>query len=768
MKKLLCLFFLIAIGSLSAKDRKEVHHLNGRIVDESSTPIENVGVYNKTTGSYSYSDISGGFKLEISVDDIVNFHILGFETKEIIITDKELDQDIEIVLKEAAVSLDQVVLVSKINALSKIVDVDIKTNPVKSSQEILRKVPGLIIGQHAGGGKAEQIFLRGFDVDHGTDVAINVDGLPVNLPSHAHGQGYADLHFLIPETIENVDFGKGLYYADKGNFNTAGYVDLNIKDRIDKSLISVEVGQFNSLRAVGLLKVAEGEFSSAYIASEISLTDGVFDASQNFNRINLLGRYNYNNRKDEELTLSISHFQSRWDASGQIPQRAVDQGIIGRFGAIDSTEGGITSRSNIWLKHFKQLNENSSVKTKAFLSVYDFELYSNFTFFLRNPVDGDQIRQSESRTIIGAETVYSTNFDLQNNNAQLSFQGGIGFRYDDVNDVELSFTRNRRELLERRAFGDVDEVNGYAFASATYKVNNWSFVPGVRLDYFRFGYDNFISGFRPDGPDQPNRFDNRQVDDVIVSPKLNVLYTPSNNLQLYAKAGFGFHSNDSRVVTNPQGLGLANNNDQNLETLPSAFGADLGTIFKPTDRLVINAAIWGLGLEQEFVYVGDEAVVEPSGRSRRYGADFGVRYQITDWLFANADINYTLARSIDEPDGQDFIPLAPDLTSAGGLTVKNLGKFSGGINYRYLDDRPANEDDSIVAEGYFVTDFNLNYNFAKNWNIGLVIENLFDVEWNETQFATETRLFDEAEPVEEITFTPGTPFQARFKLSVNF
>ncbi len=742
------------------------HELKGTIVDEDNVPVEGVAVVNTTTGAYVYSNVSGYFELDdIAIDNVISISSLGFETQEIVITESQLDATVNITLLEAAVSLDQVTLVSKVNALTKFVDVDVQANPVKSSQEILRKVPGLIIGQHAGGGKAEQIFLRGFDVDHGTDVAINVDGLPVNLPSHAHGQGYADLHFLIPETIDNVDFGKGPYYANKGNFNTAGYIDLNIKDKIDQNLVSVEAGQFNTLRAVALLKVSEGEYSNAYVASEINLTDGVFESPQNFNRINLLGRYNYNNYEDEQLTLSISHFQSRWDASGQIPQRAVDQGIISRFGAIDDTEGGNTSRSNIWLKHTKQLDEHQRVRTKAYLSKYDFTLYSNFTFFLNNPVDGDQIRQSESRTIIGAETIYDTNFHIADHDAQLSFEGGLGFRYDDNNDVELSRTRNRRELLSRLAFGDVDEVNGYAFASATYKTDKWSFIPGVRLDYFKFGYDNFISGLDNGGA---NLFDNRQEEDVIVSPKFNVIFTPSQNFQLYLKSGFGFHSNDSRVVTNPQGLGLNNGNDQDLETLPSAFGVDLGTIFKPTNRLVINAAVWGLGLEQEFVYVGDEAVVEPSGRSRRYGVDFGVRYQLTDWLFANADINYTLARSIDEVDGQDFIPLAPDLTSGGGLTIRNLGKFSGGLNYRFVDDRPANEDNSIVAEGYFVTDFNLNYNFAKNWTFGVIVENLFDTEWNETQFATETRLQNEAEPVEEITFTPGTPFSLRGKLSVRF
>ena len=745
MKNYIFILLFILIGSATY-----AHDLKGTIVDETEVPITSVSIINQTTRGYAFSNVSGYFELDdISVGDVIIINSLGYKSEQLTITESQLDATIKIVLLQEAVSLNQVTLVSKVDPLTELVNVDVKINPVKSSQEVLRKVPGLIIGQHAGGGKAEQIFLRGFDVDHGTDIAINVDGLPVNLPSHAHGQGYADLHFLIPETIDNVDFGKGPYYANKGNFNTAGYIDLNIKDKIDNSSISVEVGEFNTLRAVGLLKVSEGEYSNAYIASEAVLTDGVFDASQNFNRLNILGRYNYNNFEDEELTLSISHFQSRWDASGQIPQRAVDQGLITRFGAIDSTEGGNTSRSNIWLKHLKQLDEHQRIRTKAFVSRYDFELFSNFTFFLNNPIDGDQIQQVETRTIIGAETIYDINFHTENHDVQLSFESGLGFRYDDNDDVQLSRTRNRREILERLAFGDVDEFNGYGFASLTYKTQKWSLIPGVRLDYFNFGYTDFL---------QPT-FSSRQETDVIVSPKFNAIYTPNNEFQLYFKSGFGFHSNDSRVVNDPTAT---------EDTLPSAFGADLGTVFKPSNRLIINAAIWGLGLQQEFVYVGDEAIVEPSGRSRRFGTDFGFRYQFNDWLFANADINYTLARSVDEPDGQDFIPLAPDLTSSGGLTVRNLGKFSGGISYRYVDDRPANEDNSIEAIGYFVTDMNINYNFTKNWSAGIIIENLFDVEWNETQFATETRLRNEALPVEEITFTPGTPFFIRGKLSVRF
>jgi outer membrane receptor protein involved in Fe transport len=744
MKRILiCMVFMALCTNIFA------HEINGRITDEKKTPIEGVNVYNQNTGGFTDSNVAGYYELDdISVGDVLIISGLGYEKQKITITEDQLDATVNITLIESSVSLDQVVLVSKVNALTEYVNVDIKTNPIKSAQEILRKVPGLIIGQHAGGGKAEQIFLRGFDIDHGTDISISTDGLPVNMVSHAHGQGYADMHFIIPETIDNIDFGKGLYYADVGNFNTAGYVELNTKKKIDDNMVKLELGQFNTIRNVNMFKVSDTENSNTFIASELVLTDGVFNSPQNFNRFNILGRYNFNNYEDEELTLSISHFQSRWDASGQIPTRAVEQGIIGRFGAIDDTEGGNTSRSNIWVNHKKQLDEHQSIKSKAFLSRYGFELYSNFTFFLEDPVNGDQIKQKENRLIAGAESVYSRNFHLDNHDMQFDFDAGLGFRYDDNNDVELSKTRNRRETLERIAFGDIDELNGYAFLSANLKTNKWKFNPGLRLDYFKFNYVDFLA----------DSFKTLSENDVIISPKFNTIFTPSENLQLFGKLGYGFHSNDARVVT-------ANTGEQ---TLPAAFGADLGTIWKPADRLVINAALWSLFLEQEFVYVGDAGIVEPSGKTKRYGVDFGFRYQINDWLFINSDINYTVARSTEEPDGQDFIPLAPDLTSVGGITVKDLGKFSGSLTYRYVDDRPANEDDSIVAEGYMITDLNLNYNFAKNWSFGLIVENLFDVEWNETQFATETRLFNEADPVEEITFTPGTPFFLRGQISVTF
>ncbi|MCB0561844.1 MAG: TonB-dependent receptor, partial [Phaeodactylibacter sp.] len=227
--------------------------------------------------------------------------------------------------------------------------------------------------------------------------------------------------------------------------------------------------------------------------------------------------------------------------------------------------------------------------------------------------------------------------------------------------------------------------------------------------------------------------------------------------QFFLKSGIGFHSNDTRVVVAQKGQ----------EILPAAFGADLGAIWKPLPRLWFNAALWYLFLEQEFVYVGDEGIVEPSGQTRRYGLDFGIRYQLSDGLFFDSDVNYTIARAIDEPEAANYIPLAPELTATGGRVFQSPAGFSGSLRYRYIRDRPANEDGSITAEGYLVTDANFSYSFKKA-TFSIIGENLLDTDWNEAQFATESRLKGEVESVEELHFTPGTPFFLRGKVTYRF
>ncbi len=747
MKKLI--YTLLALLFVSV-NTLEAQKLKGQITDSSNLPISDAYIY-IASGSHhahhSHSNSQGNFELDGAfAGDTVTASFLGFETKRMVISDKDIERGVKIVLNDEVFDLQSVSVSNSIKEINTITAIDLISNPVRNSQDILRRVPGLFIGQHAGGGKAEQIFLRGFDIDHGTDITINVDGMPVNMVSHAHGQGYADLHFLIPETIQNIDFGKGPYYADQGNFNTAGYVEFKTKDKLEQSRFGMEYGQFNTFRTYGLFDLLNNvENQDAYIATEYQLSDGPVESPQNFKRLNIMGKYTIQMNGDDRLSLLVSRFQSKWDASGQIPQRLVDDGTITRFGSVDDTEGGNTSRTNVAIDHTKSINSNTFVKTRAYYSQYDFELFSNFTFFLEDTINGDQIRQVENRNIYGLNSTLFQNTSLSGVDLEMSY--GIGLRYDDVDGNELSHTANRRETIERFALGNVDETNINAFVNSEWEWDRWLINAGLRLDYFSFDYQDLL---------QPT-YVSLSEDKAIVTPKLNIVYNPNAKWQIFLKSGIGFHSNDTRVV-------VAQGGEQ---ILPPAYGVDLGTIWKPAPRLWVSTALWYLFLEQEFVYVGDAAIVEPSGQTVRRGVDFSLRYQLTDNLYLDGDLNYTIARASEEEEGANLIPLAPELTSIGGLTFQHPSGFSGSLRYRYIRDRAANEDNSIVAEGYFITDLNLGYQF-KNLTLGVTVENLLNQEWNEAQFATESRLRDEAEPVEELHFTPGTPFFVRGSISYSF
>jgi len=722
----------------------QAQQVKGIILNELKQPLDAAYVYNLTSGSHTHTSENGVFIItETQIGDSLRIGLLGYKTQLIKLEDTKITT---VILQEKAFQLDEMLLTETLNTVSTISRLDVSITPVNSSQEVLRKVPGLFIGQHAGGGKAEQIFLRGFDIDHGTDLSISVDGMPVNMVSHAHGQGYSDLHFVIPETVNKIDFGKGSYYAQEGDFNTAGYVNFKTKDYLKESSLSFSAGQFNTLRTVGLFDLMKStKNQNAYVAFEYLATDGPYESPQNFNRVNLFGKYVMFSPENDKLTFTASHFTSRWDASGQIPQREVDNGNIDRFGAIDATEGGETERTNFNVSFDKYINDNTTFTTNAFYSHYAFELYSNFTFFLEDPINGDQIKQQEDRSIFGVNT--AINYNTRLGATAFNLTAGLGVRHDIVDDIELSRTLNRTTTLENLQLGDINQTNIDAFVNAEFEFGKFKVAPALRLDYFKFMYNDALV----------TDYNTQSQTKVLLSPKLNFYYNAQDNLQLYLKSGIGFHSNDTRVV-------IANGGEA---ILPRSYGADLGTVWKPFPKLVVNSALWYLYLEQEFVYVGDAGIVEPSGKTRRYGLDLGLRYQMNDWLFFDTDATLTHARSIDDPDGQNYIPLAPDFTLTGGVSVDDYKGFSGGLRLRYLDDRAANEDNSIVAKGYTVTDFNVNYTI-KDVTLGIAIENLFDVEWNETQFATTSRLQNETAPVEEIHFTPGTPFFLKGTVTYKF
>ncbi|MBH8559485.1 TonB-dependent receptor [Hymenobacter negativus] len=647
-------------------------------------------------------------------------------------------------------------------SLAAISHIDQLLRPVNSAQDLLRLVPGLFIAQHAGGGKAEQIFLRGFDCDHGTDFAVSVDGLPVNMVSHAHGQGYADFHFVIPETVEQLKVYKGPYTARFGDFATAGAGEFTTKTRLEHSQVKLEVGQFDTRRALVMLDLLGQNHhllskrpESAYVAAEYNFTNSYFDQPQHFKRFNGMGKYTGQLSDKTALTLLGSHFTSNWDASGQIPERGIREGIISRYGSIDPTEGGRTSRTNASAALTTALPHDAVLRQQAYYSKYDFNLFSNFTFFLHDSINGDQIDQTDDRHLFGYTATYERDDHLGARSLHSTL--GVGTR-NDFSTLGLRHTV-RRQVLDTISTGQLYERNINAYLDGTLALTDRLTVnAAVRADFFTFDF----RGRRTDeitGALAPLR---GRVARARVSPKLNLYYQLTPAVQLFARSGFGFHSNDARGVI--QGV--------NANVLPRAIGSEIGSTFKPLPSLVVNAALWSLHLQDELVYVGDEAVVESTGPTQRYGLDLSVRYQLSSRIFVDGDFNYNHGRQLDAPEKANYIPLAPTFTSTGGLTYRAPKGLSGSLRYRHIDNRPANDDGSITARGYFLLDAVLAYTTSR-FQIGASAENLLNAEWNQAQFATQTRLINtpKREPLEgidELHFTPGTPFYAKLNVSLFF
>lgn len=753
----LLILFLITIGNIIAQ-----RTITGKVIDKmTGEPIESALISDTKGHIHSITDKLGIFTLKnINLTDSIDITHPGYKTH--LLEKYPSDNRPVIQLERISISLQDIVITSKLNSIitSRLLNnIDLNRKPARSAQDLLRLVPGLFIAQQVGGGKAEQLFLRGFDADHGTDVNISVDGLPVNIVSHAHGQGWADLHFLIPETVGSYDFGKGPYYSGKGDFTTAGYVSYNTINVPDKNMVKIEGGQFNTARAVIMLNLLSDKClqrgQNAYIAGEYLYSDGPFDYSQNLSRINLFGKFNSMIGMNNKLSVILSTFKSNWKASGEIPQRAISEGYIkDMFGVIDSGQGGNTSRTNLSVKLTSHLKNNTTVENQLYYSHYYFDLLTNFTFYLVDPVKGDEFNQHEARELYG----YTSTISRQNFIKDVSIRStaGLGIRYDMTHPSWLAHSLDHT-ILNFLQLGNIRETNLNGYIDETIEKHKWLISLGARIDYLHFYYLN-TAPVNDSAAGIYTGVKNMQGKSIF-SPKLNISYTINNQVQIYLKTGKGFHSNDARVVVANKGYGI----------LPAAYGMDVGINWKPLPKLFINSALWYIYLQQEFTYgsdYGDESV-NPGGRTIRDGIDFSARYQIRKWLYGDLNLNLARPRSLDDPKGKDYLPTAPTFTSTAGLYVTFPNGLNGGISYRYMHDRPANINYTLVAKGYFLTDLTMNYT-KKKFEFGVSIENLFDQKWYESQIEYISRLKYEPAPVDEVSYTAGTPFFARLKCSVFF
>lgn len=759
------------------------HAMTGAGLSAANVLIEETGTGGATEadGSLGITGITPGIYT-------VTVSLVGFRTtQQRIQVLSEGTSHVDIRLQPVTIELDEVLAQSDrpyTAASSRTVrDFDLLIRPRRSTQDLLQLTPGLITAQHAGGGKAEQIFLRGFDADHGTDVYIDVDGIPVNLVSHGHGQGYADLHFVIPEVIEHLDVSKGPYSAPHGNFATAGAISFTTRDHLDNNLIRFEGGAFNTVGLTALYQLPYvGPHQGAYLAGQVYQTDGPFLSPQGFQRFNLFGKFHTHLSEDAHLAVSLSGFSSAWDASGQVPLRAIEQGMISRFGAIDDLEGGTTGRQNVNVT-YEASSGSDRFSLQGYVSRYNFKLFSNFTFFLEDPQNGDMIEQTDDRRMLGLNGRYQTTHSF-GQGLSVSTLGG-GFRADDV-DVMLMKSPNRVRMQSLVDAG-INERNLNLWGQEELVLSPAVRIQaGLRWDYFTYNVDDRLEGDSTTGLPHASGF----VQQSIVSPKASLVVSPLSTIDVFANFGTGFHTNDARNnvvdrrvadldrIYRRQGLSEQEIEDRLLEqnfdpahrmvnTLPRAIGSELGLRARIFPFLNVAASGWLLDLDREFVYVGDGGFTELSGRSRRLGLDLEARLAINSWLSADADLNLSHGRLRDEPDGANYIPLAPRLTSTGGLTMLHPDGYEGSLRYVHVGNRPANEDGSVQAEGFTLFSLTAAYRY-RMFKIHLIAENLFDVSWNEAQFDTESRLPGELVSVSELHLTPGNPRNLRLGVTYLF
>jgi TonB family protein len=655
-------------------------------------------------------------------------------------------------------------------------DRDLRLRPIQRPGDLLRVTPGLMVVQHAGGGKANQYLLRGFDADHGTDIALSFDGLPVNMVSHGHGQGYADTSWIIPELVERVDLSKGPYFVENGNFSTAGSVELASRDR-GESLVSAGGGSFNTARAVGIAVPSLGASWHPLFAAEVVRTDGPFLSPEDLQKYNLFGKLTYDIDARSRASLATSAYNGSWNASGQLPTRAVQAGLVDHYGTLDPSEGGASSRRNLSFKYHLRPGSFSELSALAYLTQYDFTLYSNFTFFSRDPINGDGIEQWDSRTISGARVSYrwlrqwrGILFD--------SMVGGSARADSVVNGLAYARARQR---LRRVVETEIDESSIGLYAKEEVQLTSWlRLVGGLRMDHFTFRVSDRLANLEDPGSRMSGSLGASQV-----SPKASLVLSPHPSTDVFVNYGHGFHSNDARgVVRLPNAV----------TPLARTVGYELGVRTRLADRrLELAAALWGIDLQSELVWVGDEGTTEEAGATRRLGVELEARLQVRTWLFADLDVTWADAAFRENAGNARAVALAPRLTVSGGLSALHGSGLRGGLRGLHIAKRPATKDGFLQAEATNLVDLFAAYRW-RSLELSLTIENLLARPYKAAQFATVTRLpqeaSTEAEPpiaacpagtrpaadeasgsfrgCEDISFSPGNPFGFRVMVAYYF
>jgi outer membrane receptor protein involved in Fe transport len=639
---------------------------------------------------------------------------------------------------------------------------DLELRPTAIPVDILTSsVPGLYTVQHQGGGKADEYFIRGFDADHGTDFAIFVDGIPVNLPNNAHGQGYADIHWLIPEIVDHIDVTKGPYFVQYGDFATAGAVNTITKRRPADSLASILGGSYNLQRYLTILSPPEGTIFQPYVAFEAYHERGPFKDPLGYNRYNLLTKFTLLSTANSNLSFLGTFNHSYWDASGEIPSRLTRNPgrILGPFDSIDPSQGGNTDRNNLNLV-YSYTDERQSFNAQAWGFFYSLTQYNNFTFFENDPINGDEIEQRDKR---GASGSY-LNYRRKYSRFDMPMETMVGFSSrTDIARVGLFNAVNRRRLSTQQN-SQINQTSLAWYAQQEVSPTNWFRAQiGTRLDQFYYSVRNLS----PDAAIPTSG----TAQGFMANPKVNLIFTPfaAGNWytppQLYMNFGGGHHSNDARVVVaNPDQTPLAR-----------ALGGELGLRTKLFNRLDLAVNYWYLHLSSELVLDGDTGQFEPAGATRRHGPEVELRYQINDWLTSDLDASYTWGRFVSGQTQGGAIPNAPRALAYGGITARHPSGLEGRLQMRFMGSRYGDEDRVALLRPWMIFDLLAKYVWER-YEFNFSITNLANKKWwagqqfHESQIRNDPRLptVNETVPVNDIHYTPGGPLTIRAGMTVHF
>ncbi len=632
---------------------------------------------------------------------------------------------------------------------------DLQRRPLARVADLLEAVPGLAVTQHSGGGKGNQMYLRGFDLDHGTDLRTTVAGIPVNLPSHAHGQGYTDLGFLIPELVQRVDFRKGPYVARDGDFASAGAIDIDYVRRLDRGIAQVEVGAFGHGRALVAWSVpwAKGDL---LLGLEGRHADGPFTVGDDHDRGNAVLRWSRGDEA-EGASLTLLAHDGEWRATDQIPARAVARGELGRFDTLDGSDGGSTRQVALHGAWWRERDEAAS-RAAVWARGYEFDLFSNFTYALADPVAGDQIEQTDRRVAIGGDVEQRWFGALDG--VPVEHALGIQVR-SDLARVGLHRTQARRRIGTVRQ----DDVGVHQLGVFGEQRVQWTdrvrTTLGLRGDAVAMDVDSDLAANSGDRTG------------ALLSPRFGVALRAADGIDLFANAGFGFHSNDSRGATlRDDPTTAAPGDGARVRPLVRSRGAEVGVRAEVAPGFHNTLTAFVLDTDSELVFAGDAGTTEAGPAARRAGFEWSGRYAASDCLDLDAEATWTRARARSVAPGRDAIVGAIETQASAGLTAHG-DVFFASLRTRYVGPRPLTEDGSVRSRVAWRVDLRLGARIDERTTITLDALNLLDEADADVEYAYASRRFGEPSGPDDggyadVHFHPAEPFALRLAVTTRF